>query len=291
MYWIKKNRFWPSLIIPFIKRSFFNSSVLLSQTVLHALHVLQSQWHCLSVMSSSIIGDLMKSIFADRGSEIAGGEKRTLGGSAVLQQAFKAGRKRGLIELTSPFSMPPALCVPLEQSLSSLCHVQLFRQFYWAALFLYLALNPFFLGFQVISSTSPNWSPGAFLKCWWKNMSGPKMRQLHSQTSYSLCWSWSQRNELQQQSVSGTPGLTPRSFQAMPQRYTLVYSIAYTPSCPFPDPFSPCSLSVWSSSFKASKILDKSNLFCWVCLCDLMGTLLSQWASSVFLPWSGFTKD
>lgn len=33
------------------------------------------------------------------------------------------------------------------------------------------------------------------------------------------------------------PGLTPRSFQAMPQRYTLVYSIAYTPSCPFPDPF------------------------------------------------------
>lgn len=84
--------------------------------MLHALHVLQSQWHCLSVMSSSIIGDLMKSIFADRGSEIAGGEKRTLGGSAVLQQAFKAGRKRGLIELTSPFSMPPALCVPLEQS-------------------------------------------------------------------------------------------------------------------------------------------------------------------------------
>lgn len=144
-------------------------------------------------------------------------------------------------------------------------------------------VKPLCLGFQVIWSTSPNWSPGAFLKSWWKNTSGPKTRQLPSQTSYYQCWSWSQRKERRQQSVSGTPGLTHRGFDPMPQHYTPVYSIAYThPAAPSQSRFFPCSFSVWSSSFKASKILDKPNPFCWVCLCDSMGALLSQWCRLCF---------
>lgn len=141
----------------------------------------------------------------------------------------------------------------------------------------------------MIWSTSLNWSPGAFLKSWWKNMNGPRMRQLRLQTSYYQCWSWSRRSEPQQQSVSGTPGFSLKGFNPVPLHCTLVYSIGYThPAAPSQICFFfPCSVWAWSSSFKASKILDKSNPFCWVCWCDSVGALLIQWVSSLFcLDWA-----
>lgn len=114
-------------------------------------------------------------------------------------------------------------------------------------------------------NTSRSWNPGAFLRFWWRSMSGLRKRQLVSQISYCPCWSWSPRRGPLPLIVSGTLGSTPK-----PQPSTAA-EITRWPSAPPLQAF-PSSLfrvKLFLQGFLGCfLVFVESNMFIWVCLFD-----------------------
>lgn len=93
------------------------------------------------------------------------------------------------------------------------------------------------LPLQVSWGTSPSWSPGPCLMCWWRSMVGRTRTPVTLLTSSYPCWRWCLRRGPQPANASTTPGLT--------RSHKLIRRPPPPSSCPPPLPTVSPNITPW----------------------------------------------
>lgn len=95
---------------------------------------------------------------------------------------------------------------------------------------------------QVNCGTSPSWSRGPCLTCWWRSMAGRTKTPVSSLTSFCPCWRWCLRRGPRPANASITRGSTPsHKHWAMPSSSSPLptQQLAQTPPPPWWQPLEP----------------------------------------------------